>query len=329
MTFKTHYPDVKNSQGKHFSKFGALVNHLVSYYAEKTYEQHYEDTLKLNFSVDIIQNVLNEYANGFGAPKIAKKYGVTNDVIYNILQFSGVKLRTRKESANAGALHTRKSNIEKYGVPCTLQVKEFDDKRKQTFLTNYGVDNPFKIKNFHEKIESAYIEKYGHGLKTQRSIKSKEAWAAKTPEERNTWVSKSFHSRLPTEIRSSSLETRVKSILDDYEVSYSAQFRAGSGGGRGSYSYDIYIPSGNLIIEINGTYFHADPRVYKPDDLLLKSKNALAKELWEYDRVKQGYAVNKGYNYLVIWEIDLKSYSDKDVIEVIYDAIYSGENKIN
>lgn len=42
-----------------------------------------------------------------------------------------------------------------------------------------------------------------------------------------------------------------------------------------NYRYDFYIPSENLIIEYNGSYFHADPRIYEAEYYNKKSNKLL------------------------------------------------------
>ena len=59
----------------------------------------------------------------------------------------------------------------------------------------------------------------------------------------------------------------------------------------------------NKIIEFNGTYSHADPRKYKPDD---KIWNKIAKDVWERDKKIIEGMKQQGYKVLVVWESELK-----------------------
>lgn len=75
----------------------------------------------------------------------------------------------------------------------------------------------------------------------------------------------------------------------------------------GKYAYDIFIPSSNLIIEVNGTYWHADPRIYAADDVVHFPYGQIkAIEKWEKDEVKLSYAKSLNFNVIVLWEIDLQ-----------------------
>jgi very-short-patch-repair endonuclease len=70
----------------------------------------------------------------------------------------------------------------------------------------------------------------------------------------------------------------------------------------GPYSYDFGSRKLKKLVEINGTYWHADPRVYKADDLLIGQKKAY--EIWAKDLEKISYAKNYGYDVLSVWELD-------------------------
>lgn len=66
------------------------------------------------------------------------------------------------------------------------------------------------------------------------------------------------------------------------------------------HSYDFQV--GNSLIEIQGTYFHADPRFFKQDDEVLGKK---AKEIWEKDAFKEQVAISRGYQLVRFWEHDV------------------------
>jgi len=68
---------------------------------------------------------------------------------------------------------------------------------------------------------------------------------------------------------------------------------------------DIFIRP-KKIIEHNGTYNHADPRKYKPDDLIREhGKMIEASEIWEREKIILKQIKKQGYKILVIWEEDL------------------------
>ena len=54
-----------------------------------------------------------------------------------------------------------KTNIDKYGTNCTLNVKEFKDRKNLTFLNKYGTIYPTKNPEVLEKIKNTNLKKYG------------------------------------------------------------------------------------------------------------------------------------------------------------------------
>jgi G:T-mismatch repair DNA endonuclease (very short patch repair protein) len=68
---------------------------------------------------------------------------------------------------------------------------------------------------------------------------------------------------------------------------------------------DVFIRP-KKIIEHNGTYNHADPRKYKPDDLIREhNKMVKASEIWKREKIILNQIKKQGYKILVVWEQDL------------------------
>jgi len=58
------------------------------------------------------------------------------------------------------------------------------------------------------------------------------------------------------------------------------------------YSYDISIGGTNKLIEVNGDFWHANPRIYSPSDrVICGSYRPLAKEVWEKDKEKNKFRI--------------------------------------
>jgi hypothetical protein len=64
---------------------------------------------------------------------------------------------------------------------------------------------------------------------------------------------------------------------------------------------DFLIPP-NKIIEHNGTFDHADPRIHSPDK---KIHDRTAEEIWKKEKMILDSLSKEGYKILVIWEQDL------------------------
>lgn len=75
--------------------------------------------------------------------------------------------------------------------------------------------------------------------------------------------------------------------------------------------FDIYVEEYNLLIEFNGTYWHADPRFY---DAVFeyKEKDKKATDVWDYDYNKKQLALNHGYNVEYVWQYDWENSDDKE-----------------
>jgi len=63
--------------------------------------------------------------------------------------------------------------------------------------------------------------------------------------------------------------------------------------------YDFYIPSKNILIEIDGDYWHGNPEVFE-------EQNAMQRRAAKNDAYKNVLAKGLGYEIERIWENDLK-----------------------
>jgi len=82
-------------------------------------------------------------------------------------------------------------------------------------------------------------------------------------------------------------------MFEDAGVEYRWQFPLGR------YVYDFLLPD-RLLVEVHGTYWHADPRtsegkILTPD----QRRNRL------HDVDKKLFAAGRGYRLKVVWEADL------------------------
>ncbi len=66
---------------------------------------------------------------------------------------------------------------------------------------------------------------------------------------------------------------------------------------------DIYLPDLKLGFEFDGTYWHADPRFYKENDII-EHKKITAGEIWKRRQIKDKLAEDKGIRLIHILEYD-------------------------
>lgn len=62
-----------------------------------------------------------------------------------------------------------------------------------------------------------------------------------------------------------------------------------------------------IIIEVNGTHYHCDPRVYKNPDGFVPRIKQTAAEKWQADKRKIVAYRSRGYVPITVWELDIES----------------------
>lgn len=85
-----------------------------------------------------------------------------------------------------------------------------------------------------------------------------------------------------------------------------------------TYVYDVYVPDLNLVVEVNGDYWHLNPDMYK-ECYFDNSRNILASDLWKEDEKKLETAVSLGYKTAVIWEKEIASLGVEHSVSKIID----------
>ena len=204
----------------------------------------------------------------------------------------------------------KSTNLEKYGVPCTLNNPEIMEKTKKTNLNRYGVDNPFKSKEVQQKI-SEQIKQIPDSKKRAIREKTKQTCLKKygvenpmkSPMFQNKFKSTMMekygveYAMLSEELKgkctgsiitahesgkytithrknntfcTSTIEEQFASYLDGNHVEYTRQYRSLSY----PFDCDFYIPQYDLYIEIQGTWTHGghpfDPTNDTDNDIVKK-----------------------------------------------------------
>lgn len=94
-----------------------------------------------------------------------------------------------------------------------------------------------------------------------------------------------------------------------------------------NYLYDVKV--GNIIIEFNGSFWHANPQKYKETDIINfpGNKNISAKDIWARDFHKISAAENLGYKVITIWDLDFKE-DPQNTIKRCLDFIKQNDSTI-
>lgn len=73
-----------------------------------------------------------------------------------------------------------------------------------------------------------------------------------------------------------------------------------------SYVFDVYVPQLNLLVEVNGDYWHLNPFMYAANHVD-ESRNVTARGVWEADAMKHRAAFDAGYKVNVLWESSINA----------------------
>jgi len=95
------------------------------------------------------------------------------------------------------------------------------------------------------------------------------------------------------------IETSVYNILKDLKARFTLQVMIDR------YNVDFLVDN-KYIIECYGDFWHCNPQRYGPD-YYNKSKKKTAKEIWARDKERQERFKSLGYEFLNIWEHDLRN----------------------
>lgn len=256
-------------------------------------------------------------------PVIHKEYHIDFKACSDLLKYYGIQIRNISQSRLTPTAKEKIANSlkEKYGVSNVSQIDWVQKKKEETFKKHYGVDNIWKTEGYGDWLNDYMLLHYGvkrvstngwgwkgagQKRKSERIKKLWDGrdkwWASLTDEEK----SRIGAYRCSLNKFQSKLESRIENALDNLHIKYERQFFIGEK------LYDFRI--GNFIIEVNGDFWHANPKIFSADDVVDYPKGGIkASILWEKDRKKGLTAEAKGYTMITIWETDLIAMTDKDV----------------
>lgn len=106
-------------------------------------------------------------------------------------------------------------------------------------------------------------------------------------------------------------EDFAREFLDKLGVEYMYQFEAKDIGR----FYDFFIKNENLIIEIDGDYWHGNPKKYSDGELKYHQKKAK-----RVDELKNKWALMHGIPILRIWEDDIRK-KPGEVMKILKECV--------
>lgn len=304
---------------------------------------------QINFNIEINKDDFNynffikKYINEeYSILDLSKYFNTSYNNIVFMLKWYDIKKRNLKEatSTNRNNKKHKETFMKLYGTDNPSKNPIIKEKKKKTFLKNYGVDNIFKDEKFKENLESIMLEKYGKRSLPNRYGKMQDWWDSKTVEFKKTHIKKAhdeyikWWNNLSEEDRnikiiekieileknrvcgfSSKLEDRISKILCENNIEHIRQKWLNRK------SYDIQISNTNLLIEIQGDFWHANPEIYKPDDIISIDGGIPAYQIWEKDKDKKINAEKYNYTILYLWETDINTLTDNELLHIILDSI--------
>jgi GDP-D-mannose dehydratase len=136
---------------------------------------------------------------------------------------------------------------DKYVVEWSSQLESVKELKRNNNLEKFGVDNIWKSDWFKENRDNFFIEKHGFNVSDYNKL----YWLSLSEDEQKNHM---INSVQKSSIESS-IELRIKSLLDMMNIQYTSQKKLKSNK-NSVYFFDICI--GNILIEINGDFWHAN-----------------------------------------------------------------------
>ena len=193
-----------------------------------------------------------------------------------------------------------------------LQTKRLKAVKKATQSKDYKIKQSKIMKDLFLKNPTKYISDRKTEPTEWMKKSNYERWeilyGKKEAEKRQLEWSKK--NKLPSKSKFTKPEKLFASLLDKLELNYETQYAVNK------YKCDFFIPKYNLIVEIDGDYWHANPAKYKENDLI-GGKKMLAKDIWKKDNNKTLDILNEGYKVLRYWASSIKNTSHEKIFEDI------------
>ena len=179
-------------------------------------------------------------------------------------------------------------------------IKPTSPKKATTSQPNRN--NPSKPKNKKKETSTSIGEVKQKIYKSQKITPTKDSNIKELFIRKNDTPKERKHPEYGT----SKLEERfAKNFLDKLGYKYETQFKAES---IGRY-YDFYIPTANLLLEIDGDYFHSYGLVYE-------EMNPMQKKSSRVDKDKDKWALTHKIPLIRIWEHDINN-NPKQIMEML------------
>lgn len=260
-----------------------------------------------------------------------KQYNLKLFHIYKYLKIFNVPMRNASESINnpkckkkkedsnlknGGAKHNfcknhtsrikwQKRLLDDEGIANVFQREAVKEKSKKTLLKNWGVEIPHHSEIIKQKGTNTCMKKYNTSHHMKNEDFKKNFIESMCTKHNILSMNELFNNHTWGNIYTKPHKI-VAQLLIDNKISIRLEYIlkvCGEIPNRYFYKYDILINDFKLI-EVNGDFWHANPKFYKDTDIIGKHKwgYSRANQIWERDRQKIDFAIKKGYKIMIVWE---------------------------
>lgn len=263
-----------------------------------------EQQVKCNVCGKVMKSITNTHL---------KKHGLTCDDYRVQFPESSMGDFSRFDSwrsSEENRLNMKKANELVYSTP------EIREKRKQNLLLKMKTDE-YKtslsdaMKRYAQSPEGKY-RLSNKPVTSRMKMSNFQRWVDELGMEEAIkhqidWQSKNV---LPSKSRNTKPELQFSEMMRIAGIKFIHQFPLPR------FYCDFYLPDYNLIIEIDGDYWHANPAIYLPDDLI-GPKKLSARQIWANDSYRSEQIKSHGYGLMRIWASELKNKTAQKLVEDI------------
>lgn len=250
--------------------------------------------IKQIITKELLEELLKDFSS-LAVSKILTSIGIriNNSTIMEFARKFNLKTNSIKDSSNLKSTRDkyRKTCIEKFGTENCLSKNSLGyEKRNETVKVKYNVENVFQLEDTKEKSKKTLNEKYGINNPCELPFFTR---------------NNGKRSKLQKEV-----EKYLRSINIEFQVEVGKIFSKFNPWFNKSYSpiVDILLEKQKIIFEINGNIWHANPEIYKDNDLIKTWSGLLTgQQIRKRDLERKKQIESFGYKVIEIWEKDIRS----------------------
>lgn len=191
------------------------------------------------------------------------------------------------------------------------KCKDYRETYENSMMLSYGVKRPLQSKQIHERFKEQMIKAHGvpySGMKEEFLNKSFETTKKKYGTKCWIFGGSQLEEKIIREIKNN--------INKKFSFIEQSNKKEGILVGSKTYMYpDLVIKEINVIVEVFGDYWHANPELY--DSSFISRKGLTRDQINAKDESRLLTLKNLGYEVIVIWELDWNKNKERELEKVI------------